>query len=83
MNAHSIETSHGLIKFKPAVTDGQSKTLVEGTDLFWADGEYIGFAEGLFINDEILDEDNIPEPYDRNDFLMQKERVEEALSFLI
>ena len=79
----TIETSYGTIKFKSVIQDGEFSTLVEGTEFYYEDGSLIGFVEDLFVNDEILDRDNIPEPYGEEDYILQQERVDEALSLII
>jgi hypothetical protein len=76
-----IITEIGKIYFRPSMIDVDGTTLEEGTTLYDEDKNFLDDVVGLFINDEILDKENIPEPYEYEDWYLQQLRVVRALGY--
>jgi hypothetical protein len=78
-----VETNYGTLIFKHCMGEGEFNDLIEGVDVYYPDGEFIGFIPELSVNDEILDRDNLPELYSEEDYILQQERINEAVKYII
>ncbi len=76
-----LETNFGNIYFKNCMVDEDGTNLEEGCTLWNEDGDLIGDFVGLDINDEILDKNNLPDMYTKEDYRMQLERIENILKY--
>ena len=76
-----IKTDVGDFYFRPSMIDVDGTNLEEGTTLYDEDGNFLDDVVGLWINDEILDKENIPEPYEYEDWYLQQLRVARALGY--
>ena len=75
-----IKTNEGDFYFKNVMIDVDGTNLEEGCDLWDSDGNFVNSYVGLFINDEILDKNNLPEEYTTEDYYLQCKRVENCLN---
>lgn len=76
-----IDTEIGKIYFRLSMIDVDGTNLEEGTTLYDKDKNFLDDVVGLVINDEILDRDNIEEPYTHEDWFLQQLRVVRALGY--
>lgn len=76
-----IDTEIGKIYFRPSMIDIDGTNLEEGTTLYDKDKNFLDDVVGLYINDEILDRNNIEEPYTHEDWFLQQLRVVRALGY--